>query len=95
MVGRARFYRGLSRGGGPKVRLTLLEKATACLSAGTINTIKQQFSEVVETASKRRKEAEKALEAQLRQDLAARHAKGYHHKRATYPNHILFDIDLA
>ncbi|MCP4409267.1 MAG: transposase family protein, partial [Gammaproteobacteria bacterium] len=74
--------------GAGKIHLSLLENEAAYLSVANINTVKQALGDMVDVAYQQRKEAEKLLEAELRQNLADRKAKNYHHRRAQYPNHI-------
>jgi DNA primase len=74
--------------GAGKAFLTLLEREAAYLSTANINVVKQELADIVAQAYKDRREAEKALEAQLRRDLADRKPKEYQHRRAMYPNHI-------
>ncbi len=75
--------------GAGKAYASLVDQEEAWLSTASINTVKQELIQMVELEYKKRKETEKLLEAQLRQDLLARKKKNdYLHLQATFPNHI-------
>ena len=58
--------------GAGKINLTLLDLEAAYLSTTNINAVKQVLASLTAQAYKQRKEEEKAMEAQMRKDLAAR-----------------------
>jgi len=74
--------------GAAKARATLLTEEKAWISVGNMNRIKHVLAAASAEEYKKREEAKKLLEAQLREDLAARKKATYKHMKASYPHHI-------
>jgi len=74
--------------GAAKARATLLGEEKAWISAANLNRIKHVLVSASAEEYKTRKEARKLLEAQFREDLAARKKATYKHMKARYPHHI-------
>ena len=74
--------------GAGKARATLIAEGKAWISIANLNQIKHELAAATAQEYKKRDEAKKLLEAQLRKDLAARKKATYLHLKATYPHHI-------
>ena len=74
--------------GAGRASLTLINAAEAYLSTANVNAIKQELMAAVMEEYKRRKEAEKLLDAKLKADLAAGNKETYEHRKAKAPNEI-------
>jgi len=74
--------------GAAKARVSLIAKKKAWISVANLNQIKRELADRSAMAYKQRSEAQKLLEAQLREDLAARKKTTYKHVKATHAHHI-------
>ncbi len=74
--------------GAAKAWATLIAGEKAWISVANLNQIKHELAAESARKYKERDEAKKLLEAQLREDLAARKTIAYQHIKATYPHHI-------
>jgi len=80
--------------GAAKARATLIAQEKAWISTANLNRVKQELTALTAQQYKERREAEKLLEAQLREDLAARKKSDYKHMKATRP-HQIWAIDFV
>ncbi len=74
--------------GAGKAHDSLIDRELAYLSTSNINTIKKILAERTSKEYQYRKEQEKLLEAQLREELLKQKKKDYQHKYANGPNDI-------
>ena len=81
--------------GAGKAQVSLIDQEKASLSTSNLNVVKRILSRQVEETYQCRKEAEKLLEARLREELRARREnEAYRHFQAEYPNHV-WAIDFS